>query len=107
LDRRFQFRRDAFVGVKTEDPVVTSLIYCELFLRGEAGPGIHDYSRTALSSELTGRISRFRINHQNLVGPGDGLARLTDVFGFVESDDCRRDSHSRFLILDLRLQTLC
>ena len=86
-----QRRRDAFVRVERENPVVRGQAVSEVLLIDVAGPraGLH---ASALRSRDGDRVvSASRVHEDDLVGPGGAVDGVGDVFRLVEGDDGDRD----------------
>src|SRR4051794_30250636 len=83
----------ALVCVQTENPFMSGLVRRKLLLQRKARPLSRNNACPASFCNLTRSISRLRINNQNLIGPGDGLARGPYILLFVECDNRRGDFH--------------
>src|SRR5262249_37887638 len=94
LDLRGKLRRDAFVGIQTEDPIVRGLLGGEVFLRGVAGPRSYKHVVGESPRDLYRAVVAFGIDDYDFVGPTNGAKGGGNVVLFVVSDDSRGDLHS-------------
>lgn len=90
LDLGRQLRRDPFVGVEREHPLVSGEAGRVVLLRSVTRPvSLADPSSEA-GCDTDGVVAAARVHHDYLVGPGDRRERRLDVSSFVQGDDCHR-----------------
>ena len=82
-----QRRRDAFVGIERQDPVMAREPRSEVLLIAVAGPWTHLDARSMATGNGHGVVGAVGIDDDDLVGPGHRFERRPDVSRFVVGDD--------------------
>ena len=84
LDFLRQRRRDAFVGVERQDPVVRRQRRREVLLRDVPGPRSRTITRSVNCRAMRdGVVGALGVDDDDLVGPADRRQRRRDVRRFV------------------------
>src|SRR5262249_54799662 len=90
LDRRArrvaQARGAALVGVEVQHPVAGGLRQREVLLVGDPRPVPLQHARRVLARQLERSVAAARVDHDDLVAPGDALETLGDVAFLVLAD---------------------
>ena len=82
-----QFRRDPFVGIETEHPVVARLLDGELLLRPEAQPVLLNDPGTMALGQCLRAVAAAGIDDDDLVGEAHALQAGLQLRGRIERDD--------------------
>src|SRR5919109_4286704 len=92
LDLRTERRRDDLVGIERQDPGAARRLEPVILLRRIAGPRTHDDVIRELARDAGRLVLGFGVDHDELVGPGDGLEARADALLLVLRDDHHREA---------------
>ena len=82
-DLRRQFRRAALVGVDEKDPGAGGHVQGGVTLIGKVAPGALLHADAGPASQLHRGVRAVAVQHQTLVGPGQGVQAGDDVFFLI------------------------
>src|SRR5262245_31670563 len=83
---------NSLVGVEGKNPVVAGETGSEILLINVPGPCSRLSSCAFCPGDGDGAVSAAGVNDDDFVGPGSAVDGVSDMCGFVERDDCDRDT---------------